>query len=87
MALHWLPIEQWINFNILLITFKALHNQAPSYLIDLLTYYQPPRLLRSSAKNLLGNPTYNFKFYGGRSFDVAKASLRNSLPPTATRAI
>ena len=39
MELHWLPIEQRINFQILLITFKTLHNQAPTYLTDLLTYY------------------------------------------------
>ena len=36
MELHWLPIEQRINFKILLITFKALHNQAPTYLTDYL---------------------------------------------------
>ena len=77
MELHWLPIKQRINFKILLITFKALHNQAPTYLADLLTYYQTPRLLCSSAKNFLWNPTYNLKPYGGRSFAfaVAAASL------------
>ena len=80
MELHWLSIEQRINFEELLITFKALHNQAPTYLTDLLTYYQPPRLFRSSAKNLLWNPTYNLKSFGGRSFAVAAAALWNALP-------
>jgi len=47
---------------------------------DLLTYYQPPRLLHSSAKNLLWNPTYELKSYGGHSFAVAAASLWNALP-------
>jgi len=60
-------------------TFKALHNQAPTYLTDLFTYYQPPRLLRSSTKNLLWNPTYNLKSYGGCSFAVAAASVWNAL--------
>jgi len=73
MELHWLPTEQRINFKILLITFKVLHNQAPTYLIDLLTHYHPSRLLPSSAKNLLWNQTYmyNLKTYGGHSFAVA----------------
>ena len=68
---HWLPIEQKINFKILLITFKVLHNQAPTHLIDLVTHYHPSRLLRSSSKNLLGIQTYNLKTYGGRSFAAA----------------
>ena len=85
MELHWLSIEQRINFEELLITFKALHNQAPTYLTDLLTYYQPPRLLRSSAKNLLWNPTYNLKSYGGRSFAVAAASLWKCPTPICRR--
>ena len=50
--LHWPPIKRRINFKILLITIKVLHNQAPTYLTDLLTYYQPRRLLCSSAKKL-----------------------------------
>ena len=34
--LHWLPIEQRIQYKILLLTFKMLNNCAPSYLSDLL---------------------------------------------------
>ncbi len=34
--LHWLPVQQQINFKILLFTFKYLHGQAPKYLQDLL---------------------------------------------------
>ena len=30
--LFWLPIQQLIEFEILLITFKALNKQAPTYL-------------------------------------------------------
>ena len=54
-----------------------LHNQAPSYLIDLVTHYHPSTLLRSSSENLLWNPPYNLKTYGGRSFAVAVPLLWN----------
>ena len=78
--LHWLPIQQRIEFKILLITFKALNKQAPTYLTDLLISYTPSRSLRSSSKNLLKTPGYNLKSYGGRSFVLASAVLWNSLP-------
>ena len=35
--LHWLPIYFRIQFKILLLTFKALHNLAPRYITDLLS--------------------------------------------------
>ena len=49
--LHWLPIEQRITFKIAVITFKALHGAAPSYITDLIKPYAPGRLLRSSQVN------------------------------------
>ena len=33
--LHWLPFSFRINFKILLFTFKAIHELAPSYINDL----------------------------------------------------
>ena len=33
--LHWLPFSFCINFKILLLTFKAIHELAPSYINDL----------------------------------------------------
>ena len=35
----WLPVKQQIEFKILLITLKALNNQAPIYLIEILIFY------------------------------------------------
>ena len=69
--LHWLPIQQRIEFKILLITFKALNRQAPTYLTDLLISYTPSRSHRSFSKNLLKIPVYNLKSYGGQSFALA----------------
>ena len=31
-TLHWLPVEFRIHFKIIIITFKAIHGQAPLYL-------------------------------------------------------
>ena len=78
--LHWLPICCHIVFKILLITYKALNNLAPSYIRDLLTPYIPSRQLRASSKNLLVIPHFNLKTYGARSFSVAAPTLWNTLP-------
>ena len=36
--LHWLPIRQRIEFKMLMIVYKALNGQAPSYIIELLNF-------------------------------------------------
>nr|XP_061793787.1 uncharacterized protein LOC133585393 [Nerophis lumbriciformis] len=51
--LHWLPVPHRIHFKILLLTHKALHNQAPCYLTNLLHLHTPSRSLCSSDANLL----------------------------------
>ena len=48
-GLHWLPVSQQIKFKILLLTFKALHQQSATYIQYLLTRYLPSRPLRSSS--------------------------------------
>ena len=54
--LHWLPMAERIDFKILLLTFKSLHNMAPIYLRELLSPYIPLRTLRSSSKSSLVIP-------------------------------
>ena len=78
--LHWLPIRYRIVFKILLITYKALNNLAPSYIRDLITPYIPSRQLRSSSKNLPVIPHFNLKTYGAKSFSVAAPTLWKTLP-------
>ena len=51
--LHWLPVEQRIQFKILLTTFKCLNGKGPSYLTDLLIQHTPHRVLRSFGNSLL----------------------------------
>uniref|UniRef100_A0A671YR52 Reverse transcriptase domain-containing protein n=1 Tax=Sparus aurata TaxID=8175 RepID=A0A671YR52_SPAAU len=79
--LHWLPIPYRINFKLLLLTHKALHNQAPSYLTDLLHHHTPTRNLRSSDANLLSHPLRTkHRTWGYRAFSIAAPSLWNALP-------
>ena len=78
--LHWLPIKARIDFKLLLITFKALHGQAPAYLSELLNRYTPTRNLRSSGGNLLVIPKSFMKGYGDRAFSVAAPSCRTHYP-------
>ena len=69
--LHWLPIQDRIILKILLLTYKSLNNLGPSYLSDLLTFYQAPLNLRSPSDPLtLDPPKTRLKQYGDRSFSV-----------------
>ena len=79
-ALHWLPVSYRIDFKILLITFKALHGLAPSYIKDLLVPYKPERNLRSANKALLEPPEVNLVTQGGRAFSARATVLWNTLP-------
>ena len=46
-SLHWLPVMARADFKVLLLTYKALHGLAPTYLSDLVLPYIPTRTLRS----------------------------------------
>ena len=48
-SLHWVPVCFRIDFQILLMIFKARSGLAPSYITDILIPYEPARSLRSSA--------------------------------------
>ena len=78
--LHWLPVHLRIEFKVLLITYKALRGQAPTYIQEFLQAYQPSRNMRSSSKNLLVKPRFNLNSYGTRAFSVAAPDLWNLLP-------
>ena len=79
-ALHWLPVSSRINFKILVLTFRALHGQAPSYISDLIQPYTPARNLRSVDQNLLMVPRTRFRTRGDRSFQAVAPRLWNDLP-------
>ena len=78
--LHWLPVSEQINFKILLLTFKALHQQSPTYIQDLITRYLLSRSLQSSFMLSLNPVSFNLKTYGSRAFAVSAPKLWNKLP-------
>ena len=80
-SLHWLPVSQRIIYKTLILTFKAIHNLAPSYIQDLIHRHQPSRTLRSASLNLLQQLSLpRTSSYGGRAFSITAPSLWNKLP-------
>ncbi len=80
-SLHWLPVSFRIQFKIVLIVFKALNGQAPSYISDLISFKSTSKPLRSANKVILCVPRSRLKFKGDRAFAVAAPRLWNQLPP------
>uniref|UniRef100_A0A3B3CCN3 Reverse transcriptase domain-containing protein n=1 Tax=Oryzias melastigma TaxID=30732 RepID=A0A3B3CCN3_ORYME len=78
--LHWLPVPQRINYKLLILTFKALHNLAPPYLCELIHVATPARSLRSSSSLQLMVPTTRLITMGDRAFSRSAPQLWNSLP-------
>ena len=78
--LHWLHVRKRIEYKILSHTYRAIHRQAPQYLCDMLSVYQPAHVLRSQSTLTLTVPRARTKTYGDRCFPKAAALLWNSLP-------
>ena len=78
--LHWLPIKYRIKYKICILTYKALHGLAPSYIKSLIEEYVPRRDLRSRNRCLLTVKKANLAKTGGRSFSVCAPVMWNSLP-------
>ena len=78
--LHWLPIAERIEYKILLLTFKALHNMAPQYIRDLIVLYRGDKDLRANDQLKLVVPRSHLVTYGDRAFSVAALHLWNTLP-------
>ena len=78
--LHWLPVRKRIEYKMLSHAYRAIHRQAPQYLCDMLSVYQPARALQSQSTLTLTVPRARTKTYGDRRFPKAAALLWNSLP-------
>ena len=78
-SLHWLPVMQRCAFKTALLTFKAIHGLAPSYLCDLIRYRCTYRDLRSLNDVLLDVPKVNSS-RGSHAFSVSAPTLWNTLP-------
>ena len=51
-GLYWLPINQRIEFKIMTLTFKSLHDLAPQCFTELVAPYRPKLSLTSAKKDL-----------------------------------
>ena len=79
--LHWLPVHLRIDFKILVLTYKCLHQQAPDYLSNMLTIHSDRRPLRSnSSATQLIEPFTSHVTFADRAFSVYAPCLWNSLP-------
>ena len=81
MKLHWLPVEQRIQYKLLILVYKALNGLAPEYISDLLQEYVPTRALRSAGAHLLLEPK-TITRCGARAFSKAAPVLWNTLSST-----
>ena len=77
--LHWLPVEFRIKFKVLVNVFKCLHEEAPTYLSDLISLRKTNRSLRSSSGIVLTQTRTRTNF-GKRAFCQSGPELWNSLP-------
>ena len=68
--LHWLPIQAWIDFKILVLTHKSLHGKAPEYLINKLEFKTMQNLRPDNDGKLLKVPKTKRKTFADRGFSV-----------------
>ena len=78
-SLHWLPIRKRITYKISVMTYKVSSLRKPAYLDELITNYEPTRLLRSSDKMLLTEPRTR-TMVASRAFGVTVPRTWNGLP-------
>ena len=80
-ALHWLPVQQRIDYKIATICHKCFYGGAPDYLKELIIKKTNSRSLRSSSDTtILIKPRKSLKTYGERSFEFYAPLVWNSLP-------
>ena len=77
--LHWLPVQHRVTFKTASLVYSMKNTGRPSYLRDLVPYYEPVRTLRSSSKNLICKSS-TLTVLASRGFRHSAASVWNSLP-------
>ena len=79
--LHWLPVRKRILFKILTITYKCLHNQAPTYLSALLSTHHSARPgLRSTTDSTILHVPRTYTVTDDNAFQSYAPRLWNQLP-------
>ena len=77
--LHWLHIRARIDFKIATLTYNTLTFGHPAYLRELISPYQPSRLLRSGKQLLLTVPRAKLAI-GQRAFSYSSPVIWNAIP-------
>ena len=80
MALHWLKVEERIQYKVVSLTYKALQYNQPRYLRDLLSI-QSTRATRSASLITLARPAVKSRLkLSDRAYSVYAPVLWNQLP-------
>ena len=91
-ALHWLPVEQRIQYKHALYSFKRFHSLLPPYLVDILPLYtdgdkdenvenHSDRTLRSASDlTKLKQSRFSMETVGKRAFSKVAPAVWNKLP-------
>ena len=81
-SLHWLAVTERVTFEILTLSFKAIHGLVPGYIQSLVTLQCPSRysLRRNNERFLKPYGKKTLKTLGDRAFAVAAPHLFNALP-------
>ena len=74
-----MPVKKCVDFKILFLTYKALHDKAPAYISDMLSYKEG-RTFWSTQPNLLYVPKTKCVTFGDRAFSVYAPHEWNKLP-------
>ena len=78
--LHWLPVQESVMYEVLLLTYKTVQNTELSYLMDLVSPYTVPEGIIGQHQKLLCQPRTKMFQYGDRSFFGVALALWNQLP-------
>jgi len=81
-SIHWLKVQECIEYKIIPTTYKVLQSSSPHYLCDIITI-QPSRSTRSSLLVTLLHPQARSSLkITNRSFRYAAPHLWNKRPPS-----
>ena len=78
--LHWLPVQDRINFGLMAYVYKALRGLVPQYIVDLLRLRQRNLHLRQLHDRLHLSDPRPAKDIGWRGFVYSVPRLSNALP-------
>jgi len=81
-SLHWLRVQERIQYKLAVLAYKVLHGDAPRYLGPLTRVDDLPgrRTLRSTNAYRLVVPPVKLSTVGSRAFAVAPPHIWNTLP-------